>query len=429
MNIENSNKKNFGETERSIAKWLKKYPWIKQILKKAYQFISWLIHKKSYKYKTNYSVKLIKEKNDESFFGYYDKSPVSPNGKYILFCSTSELSYKKPEISKPIFVIVKDIKTNSTLLQIPAYAYNWQQGCRAHWLADDFFVFNDFDTENRKYITRLWSVSSSSEVKIIDWPVQDSYKAEYFLSINYQRIITLRPDYGYRNLPILNNAQLKNIANDGIWKVDYKTGESILLISLSDIYTVKTNSIMEKAFHKVNHLMISPFGNKFIFVHRYYFNKRRFDRLFSADSKTGAIKLVSDYEMVSHYSWIDNNNIIAYLRDSEGKDSYRIINIDTGNFSKVINTKLDSLGDGHPHVYSDWFITDTYPDRARMQHLILLNWKTGEMKELGEFFHGLKYSGETRCDLHPRFSPNGKNVFFDSVFSGKRQLYQMEINI
>ena len=34
---------------------------------------------------------------------------------------------------------------------------------------------------------------------------------------------------------------------------------------------------------------------------------------------------------------------------------------------------------------------------------------------------------ETRCDLHPRMSHCNRFVFFDSVFSGKRQLYRMEL--
>ncbi len=61
-----------------------------------------------------------------------------------------------------------------------------------------------------------------------------------------------------------------------------------------------------------------------------------------------------------------------------------------------------------------------------MQHLLLCNWKSGEIRRLGEFFHGFAYFGETRCDLHPRFSPDGKKIYFDSVFNGRRGLYVME---
>jgi len=425
----NINIKVFGKTEKSIARWLSNYPWIKQNLKRIYQFISWLLNKKSYVHKTNYPIQIIGEQDNESFFGYYDKAPLSSDGKYILFYSSKHPTYKKPDSNKTILLVLQKLETKEILLRIPILAYNWQQGSRAHWLKDDLFIFNDFDTEQKKYTARVWSVSSLSEVKYFDKPVQDSFKTDYFLSLNYRRLMALRPDYGYRNLPALNEDELKEISNDGIWKIDYETGKSQLFITLADIYSVKTIPDMEQSIHKVNHILISPAGDKFIFIHRYYIGKRRFDRLFLADSSTGKLKLLSEYGMVSHCFWINDKTIVAYLRDSNGKDAYNIINIDSESFNKITNNRLDCFGDGHPHVFGEWFITDTYPDKARMQHLILVNWKTGEIKELGEFVHGLKYSGETRCDLHPRFSSDGKSIFFDSVFSGKRRLYKMNLSI
>jgi len=423
-----ANNNQYGRTERIFARWLTNYPWIKQNLKKIYQFISWIFHKKAYKFRTDYSFQVIKDCNNESFFGYYDKSPVSCDGKYILFYSTSHSTKKKPDNNNEIFVILQDFNTKNILLKILTNVYNWQQGCRLHWLTEDLFIFNDFNKEQGKYVSCVWSAASLCKVKSFNCPVQDSYKANYFLSINYRRLMSLCPDYGYRNLPELNNEELKN-KDDGIWKVDYETGESFLLINLNDICLFKSAINIMNGIHSVNHILISPSGEKFIFIDRYYINKKRFDRLFIADSETGKLKLIADNEMVSHCFWVDDVSIIAFLRNSAGRDAYNLINTDTGCYSMIANERLNSFNDGHPHIFGDWFITDTYPDKSRMQHLILVNWKTGEIREIGEFFHGFKYSGETRCDLHPRFSVDGKSVFFDSVFSGKRYFYKMDLNI
>ena len=132
--------------------------------------------------------------------------------------------------------------------------------------------------------------------------------------------------------------------------------------------------------------------------------------------------------MVSHCFWADDSTVLGYMRGPNNKDAYWLIDIESGSFEHFANGALDKYGDGHSHVVGDWFITDTYPDKARMQYLKLCNWKTGEIKNLGEFFHGFNYSGETRCDLHPRMSSDGQYVLFDSVFSGKRQLYRMDLN-
>jgi hypothetical protein len=115
------------------------------------------------------------------------------------------------------------------------------------------------------------------------------------------------------------------------------------------------------------------------------------------------------------------------MRGPGNIDGYWIVDVNKGTFSPCLQSELAKYGDGHPHVYGDWFVTDSYPNKARMQNLLLCNWKTNEVRELGEFFHSFDFQGESRCDLHPRFSPDGRAVFFDSVFSGKRKLYRMEL--
>jgi hypothetical protein len=40
-----------------------------------------------------------------------------------------------------------------------------------------------------------------------------------------------------------------------------------------------------------------------------------------------------------------------------------------------------------------------------------------------------EYAGEWRCDLHPRFSPNGRMVTIDSPHGGNgRQIYLIDIS-
>jgi hypothetical protein len=240
--------------------------------------------------------------------------------------------------------------------------------------------------------------------------------------------MSLRPDYGYRNLPSLTEDELDDVENDGLWRVDYESGDSHLLVSLADACKINPVPEFRQAFHKFNHVMISPDGSRFIVMHRYFVGQRRIDRLLLADANSGELELLNDYGMISHCFWADANTILGFMRGPRGKDDYWLVNVNSGDFTPLLQDKLSHYGDGHPHVYGDWFVTDTYPDKARMQHLLLCNWKTGEVKEIGEFFHSFEFQGECRCDLHPRFSPDGRAVYFDSVFSGKRQLYRMGLD-
>src|SRR5699024_7147840 len=125
---------------------------------------------------------------------------------------------------------------------------------------------------------------------------------------------------------------------------------------------------------------------------------RRFDRLFHMANDGSKLKVLADNEMVSHCCWFDNENILGYLRGADGSDGYYTINCESGELVSYMNGELDNFGDGHLNVKSEWLVTDTYPDKSRLQSLLLKNLKTGEVKKVAQLFHGLKYNGASRCD-------------------------------
>ena len=88
--------------------------------------------------------------------------------------------------------------------------------------------------------------------------------------------------------------------------------------------------------------------------------------------------------------------------------------------------------DGHPSYSPDksLVVTDSYPNRARVQELKILKDSdiyAREMKVVAKVFAPFKYDNDTRCDLHPRWSRDGKKICFDSVFEGHRGLYVVEV--
>jgi len=77
-----------------------------------------------------------------------------------------------------------------------------------------------------------------------------------------------------------------------------------------------------------------------------------------------------------------------------------------------------------------WILCDTYPDKQqRNQHPYLFHVADGKRYPLGHFHCPPEYAGEWRCDLHPRFSPDGKKVVIDSPHGGNgRQMYLIDIS-
>ncbi|NYT62138.1 glycosyl transferase [Alcaligenaceae bacterium] len=417
----------YGSIERKIARLLSRFPLLKLGAKSAYGRLVFMLNQPTSIILSHHRIVSVGDPALNTFFGYYDKTPVSEAG-FLLCHACSNPTNLKPDSKHGIDVLVFSIADLSLpILKISSKVYNWQQGARAHWLDADLFIFNDFDADKQHYISRVFSLKEKKEVTRFDFPVQDSYKRDYLLAINYRRILALRPDYGYRNLPALNNTEIANLKQDGIWKIDQNTGASSLLYSIDAVCKVEAEAVFSAAQHKINHVMISPDGKRFIFLHRYFLGKRKFDRLFIADANGHALKVLSNKGMVSHCFWSSPNTLICFMRGPAGKDGYYLVNVDSGAIDSFFNGRLDGLGDGHPHAHDGWFITDTYPDKSRMQHLLKADFATGQVEELGQFFQSFKFGGETRCDLHPRVSPDGSKVFFDSVFNGTRKLYILDL--
>jgi len=54
--------------------------------------------------------------------------------------------------------------------------------------------------------------------------------------------------------------------------------------------------------------------------------------------------------------------------------------------------------------------------------------ETRELVELGRFFAPWRFDGENRCDLHPRWSPDGNCVSIDSSHEGVRMSYIINVS-
>ncbi len=417
----------FSTKERLIASLLSATPRLKGFIKKIYVTVNYVFYRKNYRSKVSVHLKqginLIQplEEKDETFFGYYDKSPENANG-WIIFNETTLRTTKQPSANSPLWINIINRITKECIPIGYSFSYNWQQGSRAQWIDSNRMAYNLFDGS---YRCAIYNIKDKSVERLFDYPIQDSYSDKFYLSINYSRIMRLRPDYGYRNLPLLPDNEMNCLDNDGIWKVDIPTGNSSLILSLKDIVNLSWKETFKNALHKVNHVMISPDGEKFIFIHRWYIGKQRFDRLILSNFKK--LTVLADENMVSHMCWIDSNTLFGYLRHN-GKNGFYYIDINTAEYKECVSLTNLGNGDGHPSVHGEWITIDTYPDKSRLQHLYLYNMVTDKVYKLLEVFQGIKYQGQSRCDLHPRFSPDGKRIYFDTVFEGNRRLAYVDIS-
>jgi hypothetical protein len=411
----------FNPVEKYFAELLSKFPKAKNGIKKLYTVINYYFHRKEYRFKSDFKIiPVISDDKHESFFGYYDKSPVNSTGRYIVFHETGGIiSNKAPDPKKPVNIMLFDSKNNNYRKIAETSAYNWQQGSKLQWLNENKFIFNDFDGSN--YISKIYNIENLS-FNILNLPVYDCYKDEFALSLNFTRLNSLDTHYGYKNI---SSADLDDLKNDGIFLIDLKTGESKLIVSLEKVIALHKREGQKSAQHCFNHIMIDPDGNNFIFIHRWYQAGRRFDSLILSNIEGTELKVLADQDFVSHCCWYDHGTVIGYFRHDSFGNSYYRISIKTGQ-TDLLSHKLKTFGDGHPSFFGNKMIFDSYPDRSRMQHLYIYDVEKDAIAELGTFLSPLKFFGETRCDLHPRWSSDSMRIFIDSTHEGKRMFIFFE---
>ena len=91
----------------------------------------------------------------------------------------------------------------------------------------------------------------------------------------------------------------------------------------------------------------------------------------------------------------------------------------------------DMTVNGHntylPGTNNEWVLNDTYPDKQRAQHPYLYHLRTRRKISLGSFLTPAEYTGEWRCDTHPRASRDGQRVCIDSPHAGGRQMFVIDL--
>ena len=131
---------------------------------------------------------------------------------------------------------------------------------------------------------------------------------------------------------------------------------------------------------------------------------------------------LSKSKLISHYCWKNNNEILFTLKKSTKIYSYILYNIKLNNF-KTLDLKLNK--DGHPMFNpknNDLFVSDTYPNLLGFQKLFIYSLKRKKIIWKKYLYSPYRFKGIVRCDLHPRWSNNGKKIFIDFVENGNRNI-------
>jgi len=313
-------------------------------------------------------------------------------------------------------------------------AWNWQQGCMLQWVpgSKTEVLWNDReDKSDPHYVCRIMDVATK-KVRTIPHPVYAiSPDGKTAIAADFRRLNDTRPGYGYSGVP---DPSLELAPKDsGIFKVDLATGSQKLIFSMAQVAAFgEQTEDMKGAKHWFNHLLFNTDGTRFIFLHRWKptSGKASFKtRMFTASTDGKDLYVLDPSGETSHFIWRDPQHVLAWTQPKGMQPGFYLFKDRTSEVEQIGKGIMTQNGHCTYLPGNEWILNDTYPDKERLQHPYLFQVKTGKKISLGDYLSPKEYTGEWRCDNHPRFSNDGRLVTFDSPHDGRgRQLYLIDIS-
>jgi hypothetical protein len=378
------------------------------------------------------------------WFGYYDKLQFDPSIRYVLGMQVS-FEHRSPTPDDKITVGMVDLADGDRWVELgTSRAWCWQQGCMLQWRPGHPTEVMWNDRQDGQFVSHILDIQTGGK-RTLGHPFYTlSPDGRTAIAPDFGRTNDMRPGYGYAGVPDPFSDQLAP-QDSGIFVMDLDTGSRRLIVSLEEVAAIPyPRADLSVAKHYFNHLLVSPDGSRFEFLHRWRLEGQRAfgTRMLTAPltlshSIPRDIRVVDDYGQTSHFIWRDPTHILAWAYHPSHEWAFYLYQ-DAPEATKgtmastpTVVGKDVMLVNGHCTYLpgNQWILNDTYPDLERRQHLYLYHIQSVRRVPLGSFEAPEPYRGEWRCDLHPRSSPDGRLVTVDSAHGAEgRQIYLIDIS-
>ncbi|HUT33649.1 MAG TPA: LamG-like jellyroll fold domain-containing protein [Planctomycetota bacterium] len=366
------------------------------------------------------------------WFTYYDRPQFDPTCRYALGLEV-DFEHRSPKPDDVIKIGMVDTQDGDRWIELgESRAWCWQQGPMLQWRPGSKSEILWNDREGDRFVCHILDVFTRKR-RTIPHPVYGlSPDGRISVAPDFQRLHDTRPGYGYAGPP----DPWKDEAaprESGLWRVDLETGEARLIVSFADMLKIPfAHGDVAAGKHWFNVVLFSPDGRRFLFLDRWTTSgrgSRWFTRMLTASAEGRDIRVVDGDGRTSHLFWRDPTHILAWAWHPSHQGAFYLHDEGTGKAEPVARGVLTH--DGHCSYLpgGEWILNDTYPTGPRReQHVFVYHVATGKLVSLGRYHSPPAYTGEWRCDTHPRFSPDGKLVCFDSPHGGNgRQMYLVDI--
>lgn len=372
-------------------------------------------------------IQITRDGKEHLFASYYGINSWSRSQRYVTVLET-DIKNRLPDENDPATLGLVDLETNEFIPLSQTRAWNFQEGCMAHWLGyspDSLIIYNDF--RKGKYVSIILNVHTKKEIRMFPYPVSavspDGSKA---VSINFSRIRITRADYGYGGEGQNSRKDVQLPADDGLFLMDLKTGNASLIVSVEQIKDF-VPPVDEGGIEYFCHTRFSKEGTKIFWLARAIPNWNTVSFTVNADG-SHLQPCFPDQWGGSHFDWLNDNELMITAKYDGKQDAHILFTVGKQDYKRLGNGLLDYDGHGTFSPDGKWMITDTYPSKGlREQKIYLMDMKTEAVLPIGRFREPDEFTGFWRCDIHCRWSPKGNLIGFNSTHTGSRQVYILRL--
>lgn len=378
-------------------------------------------------------------------FGYYDRNPFSIDNRYHL-AVRFEQQKAIPEPGETAMVGIIDIPERTFKPVAETQAWCHQQGAMTQWLPNKpgQFIFNDFKRDNSgnwKPISRVYNLRGN-HIKDYEHPVYVlSHDGKYAATLDFSRIP--RRGYSYARAPKPDDSNVPDPDSNGLFIMNMETGKRRLALSYREILShpdgsFSCSNLMHNPshgyYHWMNHAVFNCDDSRVMVLHRYQKSLGDWKTDLWSCRLDGTDAICSfDHEWwsnwgVSHQMWGRSPREIL-VDGKRGRFSYPKYWVfdEIGGPAGATLVSRGTRHSGHLNFSPNfrWLLGDTYPHR-RTQYLSVTRLPSNKAKIIGSFYHSPKQRGDYRCDLHPRWSADGRYISVDSIHLGTRNIFILE---
>ena len=383
---------------------------------------------------------------------YFAIDSWSPDYRYLLVLET-DLNGRLPEANERCTLGVVDLQDGNRFIPVTTTAcWNFQEAAMAFWMDNDTILFND--VRDGKFSTVIMNWREKRDIRVLPRPVSAvSEDRTWAVSVNYARLYLLRPDYGYAGPGQDPQETVEWPEDDGLWTMDLRTGESRLILSVAATRSqqpepkrVAGKPGQPLAYHC--HTVISKDGRKIFFLarsvdwfdkvaHRIpYWNTTSFT--VNRDG-TELRRCFKDGWAGSHFNWAPDGShrmlVTATWNDRKDPNAtgraWSTVEFEVGKESEVRRIGAGVLDQDWHCIYSPdglFMSGETYWNKYNERPWVLVRLADGMTMPMGSFYVPEAYRQTYwRCDLHARYRPDGRQIAFNSVHEGSRQVYVRDI--